>query len=961
LDVNVLSPVLVTPTQPATIRVDASPFVEPKTAPFVVTAGEGTNTSTVILQVTAANPFPISAAPVRTTFLRTDEPVNSAVYDPVRKLVFATVHNLNSVEVFTPDGQRVKSIAVTRPFGIDQAPDGRILVGTRTRYLYFVDPDRLEVIDRVSAPGQPAGPTVPQFALRPALVKAAANGVAFVVIEQGNTTGRDLYQLDLSTHQFTLLGFGSATFDTLARSADYSTVVALGSHSAGAGVSIYDAQTGIWGPVVAVSTHLDLAVSPDGSQIVIGNAVYDRSLSTIASIHSTLGTHGVVFGRDGRFLYVAVGATTLVAGVEVYETQTYTLVGLAPSNHIDHSASAPVDVDETGMVFASSARGLAFVDASGPRALAFTPPAARLPNAFDPPQGPSSNPGMTTLNGVGFVDGAQVTFGPSETSPQSAPATNVSVLSTNEIRLTPPSANRPGPTNVIIRQPGGWSVLVPEAYTYGPHVLFVDTNAGPTTGGTRVRVYGYGFQFDQSQFSVTVGGQSAVVNSVFPFAGLSPFSFPLHNFEFTTPPGSPGWADLSITTPAGTTVVPSAFQFLAQVQVNPLAGALSHVIYDRARGRLYASDFVSNQVQVFDLTGQSMGFFPVGPAPSTLALTPDGARLLVGNSADNTITVLDPDNPSTVMTGSALDPRLGGCNQRLVKITPVKVRRVLVEMACTDQFAGTLHIFDASTLMPGCGASAGCAWFVSSVSNIGFGLAAASSLDGRWILGAQPTLVDSILSLWDVDTDFFITSRVGGSLGDAAVSADANRFAAGLGAFGPALQEDRVVQEVRLLRYAAATVYGLKIHPSGSLLYLPQSGGVEIYDVHRGRRVLNIALPDPIPVTIDALAIDEHGRKMFLVSQTGLTVAELAQVPLSIGYASPSQGPSSGGLPVTVRGSGFLNGATVSFGGVQVNTTFVDESTLSANLPAMPPGPVSLTVTNPDGRQYTLEAAFRAN
>ncbi|PYU85055.1 MAG: hypothetical protein DMG50_02355 [Acidobacteria bacterium] len=74
------------------------------------------------------------------------------------------------------------------------------------------------------------------------------------------------------------------------------------------------------------------------------------------------------------------------------------------------------------------------------------------------------------------------------------------------------------------------------------------------------------------------------------------------------------------------------------------------------------------------------------------------------------------------------------------------------------------------------------------------------------------------------------------------------------------------------------------------------------------------------------MALDEKGTKMFLISNTGVTVAPLYQVPLSLATLSPATGAS--GTTVTLRGCGFQSGATVFFGTVQVSATFVDSNTL---------------------------------
>jgi hypothetical protein len=74
---------------------------------------------------------------------------------------------------------------------------------------------------------------------------------------------------------------------------------------------------------------------------------------------------------------------------------------------------------------------------------------------------------------------------------------------------------------------------------------------------------------------------------------------------------------------------------------------------------------------------------------------------------------------------------------------------------------------------------------------------------------------------------------------------------------------------------------------------------------------------------------------------------------------SPNSGPSSGGQAVTITGTGFLAGATVSIGGSPANNVNVASSTsITATTPANSSGPVSVVVTNTDGRSGTLNNGY---
>ena len=74
---------------------------------------------------------------------------------------------------------------------------------------------------------------------------------------------------------------------------------------------------------------------------------------------------------------------------------------------------------------------------------------------------------------------------------------------------------------------------------------------------------------------------------------------------------------------------------------------------------------------------------------------------------------------------------------------------------------------------------------------------------------------------------------------------------------------------------------------------------------------------------------------------------------------SPNAGPNTGSSVVELTGSGFLPGGRVFFGAVEAQLpTLVDGTRLLAVTPNAPPGPVDVTVLNPDGKSGTLAFGF---
>jgi len=177
-------------------------------------------------------------------------------------------------------------------------------------------------------------------------------------------------------------------------------------------------------------------------------------------------------------------------------------------------------------------------------------------------------------------------------------------------------------------------------------------------------------------------------------------------------------------------------------------------------------------------------------------------------------------------------------------------------------------------------------------------------------------------------------------------------------------------------------VPGVTLHPTGALLYEPFfdgpapaappaagiHGGIDIRDAHNGQLRMRLYLPEPFAMLntdIDGLhggflTTDENGQRLFAITTSGLTVVQLANVPLGIGSLSPTAGSAAGGVVVTLHGSGFVNGMKVSLGGKSATVTWKDMNTLTFATPATSPGLQQILLTNPDGENVALGAAFFA-
>ena len=466
---------------------------------------------------------------------------------------------------------------------------------------------------------------------------------------------------------------------------------------------------------------------------------------------------------------------------------------------------------------------------------------------------------------------------------------------------------------------------------------------------------------------------------------MSPFPFPIEIMEATTPPGSPGYVDVTVTTSFGSTTVPQGFEYLAQSTVYALPGALNQIVYDSGRQRLYVSNSDHNRIEVFSLTSKSfLTPIPTGNFPIGIALSPDGSKLAAANNGDGTVSVIDPSQMKALGTYPVLSSVDSGC--QALALTPIQSQRVVVNTFCpSPELQGNVHILDLNTGSSSCVGVSGClpdgVTLRPGLPQIGpqTYIAFASSRDGS--KAVFDSFSDGLIGILDVNANTITSSLAQG--GDfPSMDADGGLFSIrkdaspDLGLFYPVVFDSQM-REVALMNdidYLEAGPYDLRtflkgalLNPSGSLFYLPEqtsfssipiTSGVDIFDVHRGRLAVRVALPDPVASAFVPMALDDTGERIFLISSTGITVAQLARVPLSISSANPSLGTT--GTLISIRGSGFVSGAGVTFGLVTSTATFVDSDTLQVTLPAIPPGPVRVTVSNPDGTHYSYDDLFQA-
>jgi hypothetical protein len=925
-------------------------------------------------------------------------------YDSAHQLVFVANRAMNRVEVFSSTtATRVAQVSVPGASSADLSTDSStVWIGTVTEQLAAIDTSSLQVKARYEITGlQPLPNTLFD---RPEELLALSSGNLLVRLRQSQTSealpalwnpaSNALTNLTSSAPQIFQSGLG-----TMAHSGDQTKVLAAANDSSGE-LAVFDANGNVLaGPHGLGSGTIPLvAANPDGSRyaaVFVSNGItqvllLDGSMNQVAT-HTSSAVNGLVFSRDGEFLYVSENAAAPPV-ITALDGHTLNPIGQVPDLWLAGKRTEIEDVDSTHLLFGIANRGMAFLDAANPASLPVSAPVFAAPPIAQPSEGSNVGGTATTLAGQDFEATAQVLFG-------SQPASNASVASAAQINATSPPNAASGPTNITAFFPSGWLSLAPDAFSYGPQVLQILPNAGTPAGGDSVQIYGYGFGSDPTKVTVTMGGAGATVQktenitSIAPSLGLdATYPFPIERITLQTPAGTAGKADVVITSPVGSITASKGFQYLQSENFYPKPSFDKFVLYDQPRQWLYLSDI--DHLDVFDLAAAAFrgtGLEPPGgPPPDSeirgLALTPDGTQLIAADFAAQNVYLLNPDNDTG--TSVAVGGVAGFANSGPARVAATSTQNVFVGLsaessssgACTSCLGQLNLTASPPTIQPAS---------QPEITSLTGAPLVQSNGNGNQVFVAFANAPGGPLALWNSSSpNQFSTFTANDSASDIGAAADGTMFALQANATteirGADLSLTAVPATPELMQIPGRNqVPGVTLHPSGALIYQPfltgpaatagVRGGIDILDAHSGALRLRIFLPQQLMTDVDGLhgsflTTDENGQRLFAITSTdgtaqnaGITIIELANVPLGIGTLTPASGSASGGATVTIRGSGFVSGVAVTIGGQSASVTFKDMNTLTVVTPALPSGAQRVTITNPDGETVSWDAAYTAN
>ncbi|MBZ5531785.1 MAG: IPT/TIG domain-containing protein [Acidobacteriia bacterium] len=916
----------------------------------------------------------------RTDYVSTEGSPFSAVYDSLHKLVFASNPSWNRVDVISSTTHAITaSISVKDPRGLDISTDNsRVWVGMGGTQIYEINTNSFAVT-RHALPAL----NLPSSGLTPwedFQIFTLSDGTVMVVAALGGFGSLQPFIWDPTLNTMTPLtapvpgGFG-----LMQKTGNGKKVYCFPADSGGLAF-FYDVITKSFSiPVNIGGQPLTGSVNFDGSRVVAGYAMFDGDFNPLGVIpgigqSSILGgasfDGGTIFSPDTGLLY-EVSMPDFTPVILTIDPNTLQVVTKAPAMPLIPAGTTlfppffmpiPFAVDNTGMVLGLEDYGIAFDDATfSTNFVASEPGTPTFLQHMSPQAGPLS--GGTTSGGFGnpFPFAPDVWYGTNRGTGR--------VDSSHTLTITSPPGSAPGPVHVKMLFPNGIEVFNPLFFSYGPFAEFsVQAGASPN-GGSTGQIAGFGLPSSNSAGSITVAASPATITASSPRISSVTFGgypFPAGTVSFAAPPGVPGFADVKVTTPTGTSTLPRAIFYAQSVTDFASVDTFNAILYDGKRQQLYLS--AGDHIDVFSLSS-SRFLAPLTPPAlgaaknfAGMALSPDGSLLLAADLQDGSLVVVDPDNPASssaiavapVDTG---DPRCtigplyvaASINNRAFVVTGG-----LPAIGCGPR--GQLFQVDLSAKTS------------TAFNNVN--CPAADALNGNFVASSQNgTRVAFNNCIYDAVLQSFNGTRFT-PLNLKAISGDGN-VAASLGlntsnwffadsaanVLGNVAHPD--VFYGGLSFDASSTFFPLqepKLNDAGSLYYVSYPNLFDIIDVPHGTLRMRFSLAQTVANVGVPMAIDSGGRHVYLLTNRGLTIVDLGAAPLSIGSLSAAS--ATPGTQITVRGSGFNSLTSATVAGQTAIVSLVDENTINLIVPAAASGPADVVVRNSDGTSYQLESSL---
>ncbi len=665
-------------------------------------------------------------------------------------------------------------------------------------------------------------------------------------------------------------------------------------------------------------------VSPAGGWIMQAVAFKVGSTNPAPTVTAISPTSGTTNGGTS----VTITGTGFLSGASV------TLGGTAATspnvvNSTTITATTPAHVVGAVNVVVANTDGQ-----SGTLTNGFTyvsPNPAPTVTSIAPTSGTTAGGTSVTITGTGFLSGASVTLG-------GTAATSPNVVNSTTLTATTP-AHAAGAVNVVVTNTDGQSGTLSNGYTYvsanpAPTVTSVAPTSGTIAGGTSVTITGTGFL---SGASVSFGGTAAtnpsVVNSTTITAATPAHAAGAVNVVVTNTDGQSGTLTNGYTysVPVSATLVQHAEKTVnagtnTTSQAFPAASTSGDLIVVTVK-------WGNQTISVSSITDNKGNTYTSAVGPTNWSGTTKRAQTfyaknIVGGGTPITITV----NLTANSTSSLHLYQFEYANADTV--SPLDVTSAAIGNSTTlNSGTATTHL--ANELIYGA------AFVDNGNSSPGSGFVAETRFRGNLV---EDKNVSSL-----------------GTYNATATDTTSSNWVIQMAAFKVAGQGSNPPPTVTSIAPTAGPISG------GTSVTITGTGLVSGATVSFGGTAATN--PNVVNSTTMTATTAAHAAGAVNVvvtnpdSQSGtLTNGYTYNPPPTVTSIAPTAGSINGGTSVTITGTGFLSGATVSIGGAAAtNPNVVNSTTMTATTAAHAAGAVNVVVTNTDGQSGTRTNGYTYN
>ena len=600
----------------------------------------------------------------------------------------------------------------------------------------------------------------------------------------------------------------------------------------------------------------------------------------------------------------------------------------------------------------------------------FTYEATPTVTGITPAAGGTAGTDVVTISGTGFVLGSTtVAFGASA-------GTSVSCSSSTSCTATSPGESA-GVVDVTVTTPGGTSATSPaDQFTYDatPSVTAVSPVAGSLASGTVVTITGTGFM-------------DSIATTGVKFAGTNAASYLINSdtqITATSPGGSPGVADITVTNETGTSATVAADHFTYEATptvtgITPAAGgtAGTDVVTISGTGFVLGSTTVAfgasagtsvscssstsctatspgESAGVVDVTVTTPGgmsssgssdHFTYDATPSVTGITPVAGPIAGGTVVTITGTgFADASGASfagnassyTIVSDTSITATSPAGTAGTVDIT------VTNETGTSSTSSADHFTYDATPSVTGITPVAGpiAGGTVVTITGTGFADASGASFAGN---AASYTIVSdtSITATTPAHAagvvDVTVTNETGTSSTGSSdhFTYDATPSVTGITPVAGPIAGGTVV-----------TITGTGFVVGSSTAKFGTSSGTSVSC--SSSTSCTATSPGESAGVVDVTVTTPGG-----MSSSGSSDHFTYDATPSVTGITPVAGPIAGGTVVTITGTGFADASGASFAGNASSYTIVSDTSITATSPAQAAGTVDITVTNETGTSST--------